>query len=142
MQIKIAFQDALPPLHCDYNQLQRAIINLLLNARDAMPTGGAITIRVQYQKKENEFTIQVEDTGRGIPEDLQEEIFKPFFTTKKVGEGTGLGLYLVSGVIQAHGGEIRLESELGVGTTFTITLPGVPPEVELPPPKGRFGKSP
>ncbi len=142
IHVKTAFQDALPPIQCDYNQLQRAIINLLLNARDAMPTGGAITIRVLYQKKENQFTIQVEDTGRGIPEDLQEEIFKPFFTTKKVGEGTGLGLYLVSGVIQAHGGEINLKSELGAGTTFTITLPGTPPEVELPPPKGRFGKSP
>lgn len=132
----------LPPLPCDRDQLQRVLINLLLNARDAIPEQGKITIQAAHHPQRNLFSIEISDTGRGIPGDLQEQIFKPFFTTKEVGEGTGLGLYLASGIIQAHGGEIRFESNPESGTTFTITLPGEPPEYPPPEIKGRYGNSP
>jgi len=116
----------LPPLSCERNQIAQVLINLLTNARDAMPNGGEITIRTRYNAKQNRLTLQVSDTGAGIPIEIREKIFDPFFTTKEVGQGTGLGLSIVFGVVKAHGGEIEVESAPKQGTTFTIHLPKEP----------------
>ncbi len=120
----------------DKTQIEQVITNLSVNARDAMPDGGKLTIRTRNipersaQKLANEglpvgeyVVIEVSDTGFGIDEDLQKKIFEPFFTTKPVGEGTGLGLSTVYGIVKQAGGFLLLDSELGAGTTFRIYLP-------------------
>jgi PAS domain S-box-containing protein len=116
----------LPPLSCERTQIVQVLINLLNNARDAMPNGGEITIRTRYNAEHNRFTLQVSDSGTGIPKEIQEKIFDPFFTTKEVGQGTGLGLSIVFGIVKAHGGDIKVESAPKQGTTFTIYLPKEP----------------
>jgi signal transduction histidine kinase len=116
----------LPPLSCERTQIVQVLINLLTNARDAMPNGGEVTIRTGYNAKQNRFTLQVSDTGTGIPKEMQEKIFDPFFTTKEVGQGTGLGLSIVLGIVKSHGGDIKVESAPKQGTTFTIYLPKEP----------------
>lgn len=113
----------LPPFTCDRNQITQVLINLLNNARDAMPEGGKITIRSYHDLATAQLKLQVIDTGQGIPELVRVKIFDPFFTTKAIGKGTGLGLSIVAGIIRAHGGEIEVESIPDQGTTFTIYLP-------------------
>ncbi|MBP1690717.1 MAG: multi-sensor hybrid histidine kinase [Bacteroidetes bacterium] len=110
----------LPTVRGNANYLQQVFLNLLINARDAMPKGGII--RVASTLTGFHVCVSFSDTGQGISKDLQEKIFKPFFSTK--GEkGTGLGLAICSKIIAQHKGEIRVESEVGKGTTFTIFLP-------------------
>jgi len=110
----------LPTVRGNANYLQQVFLNLLINARDAMPKGGLI--RVATTLTGFHVCVSFSDTGQGISKDLQEKIFKPFFSTK--GEkGTGLGLAICSKIIAQHKGEIRVESEVGKGTTFTIFLP-------------------
>ena len=116
----------LPLIHADSNSLTQVILNLLENARDAMPGGGWIKISTAASPGDGQVVLQISDTGAGIPEELQSQIFDPFFTTKDVGKGTGLGLSIVHGIIQAHGGDIQVESPPGKGTTFTIVLPVKP----------------
>lgn len=109
-------------VHGDPIQLQQATINLAINARDAMPNGG--TVRVRLTQEDDEWvTIRVSDQGVGMPQEVQARMFDPFFTTKPRGLGTGLGLAIVSSVVRAHEGEIECESTPGQGTTFTIRLP-------------------
>jgi two-component system NtrC family sensor kinase len=112
----------LPQIQADANQLQQVLENLINNAVDAMPEGGQVLIRT-YNKPAGSVTIEVEDTGIGIPPENINKIFTPFFTTKRIGEGTGLGLAIVYGIIKMHRGQINLSSKLRKGTTFTITLP-------------------
>lgn len=109
----------------DRSQLQNVLINLAVNARDAMPEGGCIKFLTRAIEHESDQTleIQVSDTGIGMDESTVSRIFEPFFTTKGPGGGTGLGLAVAYGTIQAHGGEITVESEIGSGTTFSISLP-------------------
>ena len=120
----------------DQSQLEQVVINLAVNARDAMQDGGSLTIRTGCLMKDDPetsrqpelgasdyVTIEVADTGCGIPTDLLEKIYEPFFTTKEVGSGTGLGLATVYGIIKQTGGFIFVDSEPGRGTTFTIYLP-------------------
>jgi signal transduction histidine kinase len=126
----------LPPLHCERNSIAQVLINLLTNARDAMPQGGNVTIRTRYETESKRLVLEVTDTGPGIPEEVRPKIFDPFFTTKPVGEGTGLGLSIVMGVVQAHGGEVRVDSEPGRGATFTVSLPEKPPEIPASSEKG------
>ena len=128
----------------DLNQFEQVIINLVVNARDAMPNGGKIELRIANQPaadcaKLNEKSlpsadyvmIEVADTGTGIPEDVRDKIFEPFFTTKEVGKGTGLGLAMVYGTVKQTGGYVFCDSTVGVGTTFRILLPRyVPTEGE------------
>jgi len=113
----------LPEVEGDMNQLQQVMLNLSLNACEAMPTGGTLTIRTIPQ--EDRVLVKLTDTGCGIKKEHQDQVFEPFFTTKPVGKGTGLGLSVTYGIVQQHGGTLEFESEEGQGTTFTVTLPAM-----------------
>ena len=108
-------------VHADPLQLKQAVINLAVNAMQAMPDGGTLTVATHSDGRN--AVIEVQDTGTGIAEDVVSEIFSPFFTTKDVGEGTGLGLSVVHGIVTAHGGTIEVESAVGKGARFTVRLP-------------------
>ena len=115
----------------DSGKIHQCILNLCLNAKDAIgEKSGSITIRLIDSLKENFVTIEVDDTGPGIPPDIIENIFDPFFSTKKKKKGSGLGLSVVYGIVRAHGGEITLDSRPGEGTTFCIELPTVQDEIK------------
>jgi len=114
-------QEDLPPVHADRNQLQQVVLNLTLNACEAMPQGG--TLMVSSSMADGMMTIKVTDTGCGIKPEQRDRIFEPFFTTKAVGKGTGLGLSVSYGILHQHGGNLEVQSEIGKGSTFTITLP-------------------
>jgi signal transduction histidine kinase len=111
----------LPPVECHPGQINQVFMNLLLNAAQAITTTGEIWIRTAAQGEK--VSIVIKDTGCGIPEANLAKIFDPFFTTKKVGEGTGLGLSISYGIVQKHGGAMRVSSHDGQGTEFTIELP-------------------
>jgi signal transduction histidine kinase len=103
------------------HQLQQVFLNLFLNARDAMPRGGWLTVITRCEG--GQWIAEVADTGSGIPAEQLARIYDPFFTTKAIGRGTGLGLSISYGIIREHGGEIRCDSTVGQGTRFTVTLP-------------------
>lgn len=120
----------------DSARLQQGLINLAMNARDAMPKGGLLTLHlsrtqidsendapVPKMKSGNWLTIRVEDTGIGMAENIQQQAFQPFYTTKPPGSGTGLGLAQAYGIIKQFEGEITIQSELNKGTSVTIYLP-------------------
>ncbi|TPQ39706.1 hybrid sensor histidine kinase/response regulator [Bradyrhizobium guangdongense] len=117
------------PINADVSELETGLLNLVINARDAMPDGGTVTISARNAVLSDplhagEFVaISVADTGQGIPSDVLDKIFEPFFTTKPIGKGTGLGLSQVHGFAHQAGGTVKVESELGKGTVFTILLP-------------------
>lgn len=121
VQVNWELTPGLPKLRLDTVQFAQVITNLVLNAIAAMPTGGRITITSRQRDGMVEITIR--DTGAGIPEENLKRIFQPFFTTKAVGEGTGLGLSVVHGIMKAHQGDVAVSSEVGVGTSFTLTFP-------------------
>ena len=123
ISITTKIEKEMPPFICDQDRIMQSLINLLLNARDAMPEGGEITIQSAYHAEKRQFVIKVMDTGVGIPEEVREHIFKPFYTTKAVGKGTGLGLYIVHGFVKTRGGKINVKSSPGRGTTITLTYP-------------------
>ena len=110
-------------LRGDVNQLQQCFLNLIFNAIEAMPEGGTLRLSSNLRADKEKMIIFVKDTGCGIKEDVKEHIFDPFFTTKGEGEGTGLGLSIVYGIVKAHNGEIKVESDEGRGTTIKVTLP-------------------
>jgi len=139
ISIATEIEEGLPPLLCNRDQIMQVLINLLTNARDAMPNGGEITIQVGHDPEQGLIELKVIDNGKGIPPEHRDQIYKPFFTTKPVGEGTGLGLFIVSGIVRAHGGEIEVDSTPGRGTTVTLTLAEDPPrDVPLPSAYGRY----
>jgi two-component system cell cycle sensor histidine kinase/response regulator CckA len=105
----------------DHTQLDQVLLNLAVNAGDAMPTGGRLTIRTG--RTGDMVWFEVEDTGSGIPKGIRHKLFDPFFTTKPLGHGTGLGLSVVHGIVTSHGGRIEMESAENVGTTFRVLLP-------------------
>ncbi len=112
---------SIPKLLFDKGQIEQAVINLILNATDAVEPGGSITLNVSFNPNKDQIIIKVSDTGKGIPFELIDKIFDPFFSTKE--DGTGLGLSITSGIIEQHGGAIDVSSKPGQGTTFTIALP-------------------
>jgi two-component system, cell cycle sensor histidine kinase and response regulator CckA len=124
------------PVVGDATQLQQVLVNLCVNARDAMPEGGTITIDAENTDRHGGpsrhagddpyVTLRVSDTGLGVPAEVREQIFDPFFTTKPSGEGTGLGLSTSAVIVDSHGGDIALESEPNVRTTFRVCLPAAP----------------
>ena len=105
----------------DPSQLHQALVNLVVNAIQAMPRGGRLTVRTD--RGDGAVLLSVEDTGIGMSEAVRKQIFIPFFTTKDVNQGTGLGLSVVHGIVTAHGGRIQVESEIGKGSRFEIRLP-------------------
>jgi two-component system NtrC family sensor kinase len=109
--------------HIDPQRIQQVLINLIINAIQAMENGGKLNINTYILKNGKEFCFQVEDTGNGIPKKYMRKIFDPFFTTKAVGVGTGLGLSTSHGIIEQHGGQIKVKSEPDKGTIFTVSLP-------------------
>lgn len=113
----------LPPLLGDFQQLTQVLLNIVLNALDAMPDGGALTIAVRNPRGEDTIAIEFSDTGTGMSEQILANVFDPFFTTKPGAKGTGLGLSVSLGIIRQHGGDILVKSKQGEGTTFTVQLP-------------------
>ena len=127
---KVIFEPAadLPPVTVDPNQIQSVLMNLLLNAADAITGPGSITISTRVGTSTNRETrrgieVSVTDTGTGIPHENLDKLFDPFFTTKEAGKGTGLGLAVSKSIVDRHGGTIRVNSALGAGSTFTLWLP-------------------
>jgi len=120
-------QDGIPPVQANAGLLQQVFTNIIINALHAMTGGGNLLITARHSPGLGEFSGAVEisftDDGCGIPAEIQKNIFEPFFTTKAIGKGTGLGLSVSYGIIKEHGGEIKVESVDGCGTTFTIILP-------------------
>jgi signal transduction histidine kinase len=110
------------------HKLQQVFLNLFLNARDAMPSGGWLTIVTRHDA--SGAVIEIADTGSGIPEDALSRIYDPFFTTKEIGKGTGLGLSITYGIVQEHGGTIACDSHIGQGTRFTIRFPFAAPKAQ------------
>lgn len=136
VKLDIEFGKDVWPVKTDLGQFEQVLVNLAVNARDAMPDGGTVTIRTSNVEEaeikelnyrgmnEGDFVlVEVEDKGTGIEPEVLEQIFEPFFTTKDVGKGTGLGLSMVYGIVKQSGGFIYTESEVGTGTTFKIFLP-------------------
>ncbi|MBK9795892.1 MAG: HAMP domain-containing histidine kinase [Holophagaceae bacterium] len=120
---------AVTPFLGTKGMLEQILVNLVSNARDAMPSGGRITLRIGAPGPEDGAKgplLEVEDSGTGIPEELQGRLFEPFFTTKPVGKGTGLGLMSVKALLQKSGGQITFTSQAGRGTTFQVRLPRLP----------------
>jgi signal transduction histidine kinase len=117
------------PVMADPGQMKQVFLNLLLNAQDAMPNGGTLTL-VTRNSSRREVSVQITDTGVGIPKEMYSEIFEPFYTTKKGSYGVGLGLSVVQGVVQDHKGTIKVNSVVGRGTSFTILLPAYKPGAE------------
>lgn len=139
IRVKLALAPDLPVVEGDRGEIEQALVNLILNAVDAMPNGGEISLSTELMKREAPGTsggkpgwfvlVTLGDTGVGIPEDIQPRIFEPFFTTKAEQRGTGLGLPSVYGIVQQHKGEIKVHSVPGEGTRFTIYLPVKEPVV-------------
>jgi signal transduction histidine kinase len=128
-------QQELPLVLADGNQLQQVFLNLLVNAMDAMPSGGELYVQTAVEAANGHaqgrsgaqprrwVTVRLRDTGYGIAEAHLDKIFDPFFTTKEAGQGIGIGLAVCSQIIQAHGGSIAVQSQVGEGCTFTVRLP-------------------
>jgi two-component system cell cycle sensor histidine kinase/response regulator CckA len=147
----LSLHEDLPPLLADQSQLQQIILNLCVNARDAMPGGGSITLRT-FNKSgatiglpgidaaRDYACLEANDTGTGMPPEVRARIFEPFFTTKPGNQGTGLGLAVVYGIVVAHQGCISVDSTVGVGSTFSVYLPlaAETPVLAAPPARGEF----
>ncbi|QFY60262.1 response regulator [Rhizobium grahamii] len=136
VKLDVEYGRDLWPVKTDLSQFEQVLINLCVNARDAMPQGGKLTVRTKnvtaaevaaynysYMPNEDMVLIEVSDNGTGIAPEIMDKIFEPFFTTKEVGKGTGLGLAMVYGIVKQSGGYIQPESEVGKGTTFRVFLP-------------------
>jgi len=113
----------LPPFPMDRGQIQQTLVNILLNASEAMPEGGAVSVSSRLTEGGEGVEIVIADEGVGIPPEDLPQLFDPFFTTKEEGKGTGLGLSVAYGIIEKHGGRIEVDSEVGTGTRFRIVLP-------------------
>jgi PAS domain S-box-containing protein len=147
ISIETRLQDDLPTVEADAGQLQQVLLNLCVNARDAMPAGGTLTIESKAETITGDFAeapvdaepgpyvvLTVSDTGVGMDSETAQRVFEPFFSTKEEGKGTGLGLSMAYGVVKNHGGFLRVEGDLGKGATFRIYLPasGKPELKETP----------
>ncbi len=149
IDIRSRFSSELWSVNGDVTQLHQLLLNLCVNARDAMPAGGTLTISAENLQVDTHFAsmnpgasvgphvvLEVSDTGTGMPPETLKKIFDPFFTTKKVGQGTGLGLATVMGIVKSHAGVLTVRSVVGSGTTFRIVLPAADDAVPSSPPAG------
>jgi two-component system NtrC family sensor kinase len=121
IEIALALEEKLPLVNGDPAQLNQVLINLVVNAIHAMPDGGTLTI--ETKGREERISMKVRDSGTGMSKEIQNKIFLPFFTTKEVDQGTGLGLSVVYGIVNEHGGSVNVKSLVGSGSTFEIELP-------------------
>jgi two-component system, cell cycle sensor histidine kinase and response regulator CckA len=143
-ELRVVLDPELPPVRADSAQMEQVLTNLVVNARDAMPEGGKITVRTRRRTVNGpgpltdrpHVVLSVADSGRGMDAKTREQIFEPFFTTKEKGKGSGLGLSIVYGLVRQNGGSITVQSEIGKGTTFLIYLPAVEEKQEAQP-RGR-----
>jgi len=131
VELQLNLAKDLPPVQCDPAQIEQVLLALIMNAIDAMPRGGTLWIETRLSEDESEIEIKVRDDGAGIAPEILPRIFEPFLTTKESGRGVGLGLAISRGIVERHNGHIEVQSELGRGTTFTITLPNYAPEALL-----------
>jgi PAS domain S-box-containing protein len=143
IHIELRLDADLKNINADTGQLEQIMMNLAVNARDAMPEGGVLAFQTQNVTMDKEFCsthigavpgeyvlLSVSDTGSGMDKDTMERVFEPFFTTKETGKGTGLGLAMVYGIVKNHGGYITCESVVGSGTTFDVYLPAIKDELQ------------
>jgi len=121
IKVERILSEDLPEILADPAQMTQVLVNIVVNAVHAMPGGGKLTIQTKSSKKY--VSLIITDTGTGMPENIKKQVFLPFFTTKDIGEGTGLGLAVVYGIVTSHGGSIDFKSELGKGTKFEVRLP-------------------
>lgn len=121
IKVETYFDEGIPEVMASTNQMRQVMLNLIKNAKEAMPKGGTLTVRTT--REDNKVLIHIQDTGAGIPEEIRDKIFEAFFTTKQKVKGVGLGLSVCYGIIKDHGGEIKVESEVDKGTSFKIHLP-------------------
>jgi len=121
VEVEVDLDASLPATLANGGKLQQVFMNLILNARDAMPQGGKLTVRT-YQE-DSQLVVKIQDSGTGISDENVKRIYDPFFTTKKAGEGSGLGLSVSYGIIREHSGRINVDSTSGQGTTFRLHLP-------------------
>ena len=143
-QVRIDFRPGvLRPVRADPGQIEQVVMNLVVNARDAMPDGGTIIIETSLTEQPDDpsgralVKLSVIDSGVGIPPDIQKKIFEPFFTTKEASKGTGLGLATVDGIVRQHDGRISIDSELGKGTTISVCFPAEPDSLDRQMPSTR-----
>ena len=143
IKLEVTHGHGLDLVWIDLGQMEQVLVNLVVNARDAMPTGGQLTLRTYWKHVAEALpdgdeviapgdwiAVDVEDTGTGIPPQVLSRIFDPFFSTKEVGKGTGLGLSTALGIIRQSGGHLQVDTEVGRGTRFTILLPPYKGEVK------------
>lgn len=122
IEVDLHLQEAIPQIYCDFKQIQQTLMALMINAIEAMPEGGKIIITTRLVDR-GKVEITITDAGEGIPKENLRYVFDPFFTTKEDAKGTGLGLFVAYGIIKDHKGTIKVESEIGKGTSFFINLP-------------------
>jgi two-component system NtrC family sensor kinase len=130
IELHLDLAEGLPSLQCDPGQIEQVILALVINAIDAMPRGGSLWLSTRF-KAPHELVFQVRDDGSGIDPEVLERIFEPFVTTKESGKGVGLGLAVSHNIIERHHGHIDVQSEVGKGTTFTVSLPQVSSDTPL-----------
>jgi len=121
IEVDKRIESPLPPVCADRDQLIQVLINLVMNSLHAMPEGGRLGLSLA--REDSQLCLGLSDTGHGMPEEIRSKVFEPFFTTKDFGKGTGLGLTVVKGIIDEHGGTITVESVVGKGTTFWVRFP-------------------
>jgi two-component system NtrC family sensor kinase len=121
ISIRTELDNDVPPVLADADQMRQVVLNIILNAADAMPQGGTLRVRSCLEPESSRVMLKISDTGPGVPAEIQNRLFEPFFTTKKT--GTGLGLAIAYGIMERHKGELKLESSSGHGTTISVILP-------------------
>jgi signal transduction histidine kinase len=121
--VELDLREGLPRIQADGSQLQQVLVNLLSNAEEAMPMGGILSVATRDLADKGAVSLEVRDTGAGIREGDLSRIFDPFYTTKGEAKGVGLGLAVVYGIVRSHAGDIEVDSQVGRGTVFRITLP-------------------